>query len=449
VTLRLRFAVLLLLALATLTRAAGPAAIFVAISDQHSAYQRTAQFVAAVDRLRADNPGVPIAVLIDGDLFEAGNVVAQRSGGAIDLAMVAALARRVPTIVNLGNHDAEFETLPAVVARFTAAGAIVVGNLSDQASGKLVAPASTQLKLGDVSAAIVAVGTNQLAQYRPPVRAALEVPNPVAWAHTHWPTLLAHATVPIVLSHAGLRADRELLPLVPNGTLFVGGHDHLRLVHRLGRTAYVHSGAWNSCLTVARLERDTAGATTWTVEQRVIADTDAADPELAGLVAKTSERWLQPTDLEPVGRLPAALPREAAAHFVLQAVQAAAGADAVFIGNTTFGDGLPAGVVRRVDLDGCVRFDGTVCIAEVEGLQLKTWLAAANATPANAFEHRGGEFLFAEGPAQIDSNRRYRIATTDWGMRNRGRYFGTETLVFVEHPELRLKPIVAKALTPP
>jgi 2',3'-cyclic-nucleotide 2'-phosphodiesterase (5'-nucleotidase family) len=446
---RLRLAVLLLLAAATLAQAAAPAAILVTISDQHSAYQRTAQVVAAVDRLRSDNPGVPVAVLIDGDLFEAGNVVAQRSAGAIDVAMIAALAHRVPTIVNLGNHDAEFESVPAVVARFTSAGAIVIGNLVDQASGQLVAPASGELKLGTVNATVVAVGTNQLAQYRPAVRGSLEVANPAAWARTHWPEMFARAAVPIVLSHAGLRADRDLLPLVPDGTLFVGGHDHLRLVHRAGRTVYVHSGAWNSCLTVARLAWDDAGGPTWTVDQRVIADTDAADPELADLVTKTRQRWLQPADLEPLGRLPAALPRDAAAHFVLRAAQAATGADAVFIGNTSFGDGLPAGVVRRVDLDGCVRFDGTLCTAEVEGLQLKTWLAAANATAENAFEHRGGEFLFAEGPPQIDPNRRYRIATTDWGMRNRGRYFDSETLVFVEHPELRLKAVVAKALTPP
>lgn len=444
---RLRIAAFFL-AVVALTQAAPPAAILVAISDQHSAYHRTAQFVAAVDRLKTDHPDVPLAVLVNGDLFEAGNVVAQRSGGEVDVAMVAALARRGPTIVNLGNHDAEFDSLPDVVARLTAAGAIVVGNLADQSTGKLVAPASMELKLGELTATLLAVGTNQLAQYRPAVRGSLEIAHPLAWARAHWPAWLERARVPVVLSHAGLRADRELLPLVPDGTLFIGGHDHLRLVHTAGRTVYVHSGAWNSGLTVATLTRDPAGANHWSVEQRRIADSDTGDPELAALVAQIRERWLQAADLAAVGKLPAALPREAAARFVLRAAQTAAGVDAVFIGHTTFGDGLPAGTVRRVDLDNCVRFDGTLCVAEVDGSQLREWMSAADVSPGTSFAHRG-EFLFAEGPAEIVPGRRYTIATTDWGMRNRGRYFGSETLVFVEHPELRLKAIVAKALTPP
>src|SRR5438046_1790994 len=36
--------------------AARPEALLVIAADQHSAYERTAQFVARVDRLRADNP---------------------------------------------------------------------------------------------------------------------------------------------------------------------------------------------------------------------------------------------------------------------------------------------------------------------------------------------------------------------------------------------------------
>lgn len=445
----LRTTLLFLFVIVAGASAAPPAAILVAIGDQHSAYQRTAQFVAAIDRLKADNPGVPLAVLIDGDLFEAGNVVAQRSAGAIDLAMVTALARRAPTFVNLGNHDAEFDSLPAAVARLTAAGAVVVSNLAEQSSGALVAPASTELKLGNVNAVVVAVGTNLLPQYRAAIRDSLDIPNPVGWAHTRWPALLDHAAVRIVLSHAGLRADREILPTVPDGTLYVGAHDHLRFVHRIGRTIYVHSGSWNSCLTVARLERDAAGSTSWMVDQQAILDSDPADPALARFVAETIAANLRPDDLAPVGRMTAPLPREAAALFVVRAVRAAAGADAAFIGNTTFGDGLPAGIVRRIHLDACARFDGVICVADVDGALLRTWLAAANPGTDTPFEQRHGEFLFGDGPEEIVPGRKYRVATTDWGMRNRGRYFGSETLVFSERPELRLKAIVAKALTTP
>src|SRR6187397_2678706 len=74
--------------------AAAPEALLAIVGDQHSAYERTAQFVARIDRLKAENSGVPLAVLIDGDSFEYGNVVARRTAGAIDYAMFTALALR-------------------------------------------------------------------------------------------------------------------------------------------------------------------------------------------------------------------------------------------------------------------------------------------------------------------------------------------------------------------
>src|SRR6187402_355638 len=93
-----------------------PEAIVIVTGDMHSAYDRTAQFVARVDRVKVANPGVPVAVIIDGDTFELGNAVAKRSGGAIEFAMLAALAQRGPTIVNLGNHEPEFYEMAEAVA---------------------------------------------------------------------------------------------------------------------------------------------------------------------------------------------------------------------------------------------------------------------------------------------------------------------------------------------
>ena len=66
---------------------AHPEALIIVTGDQHSAYERTAQLVGLVDRLKAEHPGVPVAILLDGDTQEYGNVIAQRTGGAIDFAM--------------------------------------------------------------------------------------------------------------------------------------------------------------------------------------------------------------------------------------------------------------------------------------------------------------------------------------------------------------------------
>ena len=113
-----------------------------------------------------------------------------------------------------------------------------------------------------------------------------------------------------------------------------------------------------------------------------------------------------------------------------------------FIGNTTFGAGLPAGPVTRVEFDACVRFDASVCIAEVDGPRLQQLLAAANQGPDTPFAQRRGEFCFAAGPADIEPGKTYRIATTDWGAKNTARYFGEPALTWREQAGLKLKALV-------
>ena len=55
-------------------------------------------------------------------------------------------------------------------------------------------------------------------------------------------------------------------------------------------------------------------------------------------------------------------------------------------------------------------------------------------------------FNFAAGPETIDPARTYRIATTDWGARNTGRYFGEPALTWRESPGLQLKAEAEAAL---
>lgn len=434
--------------LASLAPLRGADALLVIVGDPHSAYERTAQLVAHVDRLKAENPGVPFAVLINGDTFELGDAVARRSAGEVEFALFAALARRAPTMLNLGNHEPEFYDPATTVRRIQATGVAVIGNLREAGTGKLFAPASATLSLGGVEFVVTGLTIDALAQYRAAVRPLLDLANPVAWAREQFPVLLAEARHVVVMSHAGLRHDREIFPLVPDGTLFLGAHDHTRFVHRMGRTTYVQSGAWNSHFSVARFSNDQRGGI-WDIEQIEIRADDPADAEIARVIREVEAKHLAAEDTVVLGRLDTALPREAAAHFVLGAIRAAAGVDAVFVGNTTFGDGLPRGEVTRLALDACVRFDGTIGVTEVSGAQLRAWLEAANQGPETPFEQRKGEFLFGLGPQEIWPEARYRVATNDWAMRNRERYFGRADLEFVEKPELRLKAMVAEALPPP
>ena len=443
---------LILLGAIPALRAAPPGAeaLLLVTGDQHSAYERTAQFVATVDRLQAENPGLPFAILLDGDTLEYGNIVARRSGGAVDFAMFKALVARAPTVLNLGNHEPEFYDLEETVRRVEATGVKVVSNIVNRATHRPFAPASTLLPLGRETAVVIGLTTDLLSTYRLAVRPSLDLADPVVWAKKNFPALLAAAPLRIVLSHAGVTPDREMLALVPDGTLFAGAHDHLRLVQPFGHTMYFHSGSWGEYLSLAWLCRDTAGAPRWVVEQiRIPTDgpTDGpADAALTALIRETKAKYLTPEDTAVVGQVTTAMSTAEAAKYAARALRGAAGVDAAFIGNTTFGAGLPAGDVTRTEFNSCVRFDGTIFTAEVDGVRLQQLIAASNQGPDTPFAQRHGEFCFAAGPATIDPAQHYHIATTDWGAKNTARYFGEPAISWQEQPGMKLKAAVLGAL---
>ena len=426
-----------------------PEALLLIIADQHSAYERTAQFVALVDQLKADHPGLPLAILLDGDTFEYGNVIARRSAGAIEFAMFGALARRAPTVLNLGNHEPEFYDLSDTVRRIGNTGVKVIGNIVDRSSGRPFAPASIQLKLGPATATIVGLATDHLSTYRVAVRSSLGLANPISWAKQNFPALLGHASLSIVMSHAGLNADREILPLAPDGTLFAGAHDHLRFVHRMSRGVYVHSGSWNEFLSLAWLYRDSAGRPVWKVEQRAIPMDAVTDPELTEVINTIRLKYLTPEDSAIVAQSPRPMSPPEAARFVTHLLATSAGVDAAFIGNTTFGAGLFAGPIRRIDFDACVRFDGAVYTAEVDGSRLEMLMVNANQEAGTAFEKQRGEYLVSDGPKTIVPAKRYRIATNDWGARNSANYFGLPALEWRELSGPKLKARILDGLSVP
>src|SRR5205085_2690888 len=129
------------------------------------------------------------------------------------------------------------------VARLRATGVRVVSNIADRATGRPAADASARIQLGHHEAVVVGVATDSLATYRVAVRPTLDLAEPVAWARINFPKLFgergdarsSNPPIPIVLSHAGILADRGMLPLVPRGTLFAGAHDHQRFIHPFAR----------------------------------------------------------------------------------------------------------------------------------------------------------------------------------------------------------------------
>ena len=411
------------------------------LSDLHSAYEVTAQLLAAVAAEVEASEG-PVAILINGDVFELGNVVAVRSEGAIDWALLEALGRLAPTVLNIGNHEPDLDNdLADFIDKAEQRGITVISNIIDSRTGEPYAPAALSLTLGGVPISIVGLGTAAINTYPAATREMIEVPDPVQWAGEHLINLLDPSGVRVVLSHAGITADRDILPLLPAGTLLVGGHDHVVLDHTDGASRYVHTGSWSNLMTVVDI--DLSGPLA--VERRPVAPTGQADAELAALIAGTMDEHLTAEERAVIGSSETAQSLADSARLVAATLASAAGADIGFIGHTTFGTGFPEGDVTRYAFDSIVRFDGTLKIAEVSRETLEEIMSRVNQDGDIPLEQRTGDFLYG-APTDLPEQETYLIAANDWSAANQKNYFGREDLVFTDVPDLRVKAVAIDAL---
>lgn len=412
-----------------------------AMSDLHSAYERSAQVLAAL-RAEIRSQPVPHLIALDGDIFEHGNVVSVRSQGAIDWAFLAALPSIAPTVVNLGNHDNDLTPdLHDVVARMRGLGISVISNIIDARTGQPYAPAATEIALDERRLRIIGFGTNSLNTYPKDSRDWLSIPDPTDWARSHLPPLLDGADLTLVMSHAGVAGDRGMLSALPDGALMIGGHNHLLFQEPLGRGLYAHTGSWNNAYTAADYLSDGSVR----AQSRSITLDGPADAALAALIRTTLAQHLTAQERAVLGTSPAALSLGDTGRAVAAAFARFAGAQAGFIGHTTLGTGLPAGPVSRYAFDAVVRFDGKLMAAEVPAARLSELTALANQDRVMPFARRTGDFVY--GAVQGDEKRdTIRIVTTDWCALNQQEYFGVADLDFTEVPGPGVKAVAAQGL---
>lgn len=414
----------------------------VILSDLHSAYERMGQLLSAIEKQVASNEG-PHLVVLNGDLFESGNVVATRSGGEIDWAFLAALAKVAPTVVNIGNHEPDLDNdLANFVTRARGLGVTVLSNIIDKRTGAPYTQASAQLTLDGRSITIAGFATDAIKTYPKATRDMLDIPRPVEWAKKNLPGVLKSDSINIVLSHAGVVADRDILPILPEGTLIIGGHDHLNLTHEQGATRYVHTGSWSTAITVASI----AAPGTAAALQRV--DIDAAgapSAALKDLIPAVLARHLTDEDRATVGKSAKTMTVDEVGRFVADVMTKKTKADVGFVGHTSFGAGLPQGEVNRYSFNASVRFDGKLMRTEVDAATLGAILTRCNQEGDIPLAARTGDYLHA-APVDLPKKERYTLVCNDWSAINQKSYFGREDLVFSEVADAKLKQAVLDTL---
>jgi 5'-nucleotidase/UDP-sugar diphosphatase len=422
---------------------AGTDLLLILLADLHSCYDRHAALLAAIDAALAAQAGVPAFILVNGDVFERGNAVALRSGGAADWALLAALRARAPVLLNIGNHEtALLDDLAEVVARCRALGLTVLSNILDTRSRKPFTDYSVEIPLrGERRMTVVGIATDEMATYRAAARPWLQIPPPTRWAHEVLPWALAETDLGVVMSHAGVAADKPMLQLLPAGSLLLGGHEHLRFAHAQATTRYVHPGAWGAAMTIASVSFG-PGSPQIDLREVGIDPAGPQDPAQAALLQGLMAAHLTEADREVVATLAAPLPLPRAGRWLAGALARAGGAAAGVVANTTLGTGLPAGPVSRYQFDAFIRFDGEIVAGEADAASMAAIGPRANQDDDRPLAARSGEFVYADalpaGPA--------RLASIGWVRANEARYLGTSGIDFQTLPGPGLKAMAAAAL---
>lgn len=423
-----------------------PDLVLLNLADVHSAYDRLPQLLQQVRDVKRRFPAVPHILLIGGDLFEGGNVVASRSLAAADWAFLRALRAEMPVIANLGNHEADLFDLQVFVRRARAMGLTVVTDLYDQRTGLPYARTFTTIQLGDRHIPVLGLGTNAMNTYARAARPNILAPDPVEFFQATYPALVAGAPFSVVLSHAGLVPDRAILQGVKDGTLVVGSHDHLHIRHEVGRSLYLQNGFKGELLNAVAVRLSPAGVSLQS-EDFPIRETVPADPVLARLVQQQRQQYLQPEDLEVVGRVDRSYTVQEAARWAVETLRQATGADIAALNHTSFGAGFRAGNVTRNEFNEFLRFDNKVVQAQIDAQTLAGILRLANQDQGKRFEDRTGDFVYATD-IKPEAGKTYTLTTTDFltSPENQRRFFGRDGIPFRALPDVTSKGLLERAL---
>ena len=372
--------------------------ILVALADLHSAYDSLPRVVHAVKAVRRAAGRRPMAVLINGDIFDRADAVALRSAGMVDWAAIGALASVAPLAINLGDQEVALrDDLATVVAGAKWIGAQVIGNVVDARNGGFYAPISARMNLGGRSLGLLGLAPSDRDLWRETPRRHIALLDPVSFAGSAALAAFAGVDAAVALSHAGLAADKQILPQMPKGAVVIGGHDHLSLTESSDGRLLVHPGAFGESIAVINLSFGPEGARAEAVTVPLPGGMEE-DRAIGAVVQAARLAYMPGPAQDEIGTIRKSMTRSESAGFAAEGVRRRLGVDLALIEHVAIGPTLREGPLLRYHLDKFIRRDGRMLIAEIPGERLRPMLSRLNQHEAQGLAQRSGDYLHGEAP---------------------------------------------------
>ena len=452
-----------------------PDLIFINMADLHSSYDNFPGVLGRVQALVQEYENAVTHIILNGDLFEQGNLCTARTQGAVDWFFLEQLRACAPVIYNIGNHEFDFLEPQDFLAEARARDIIVMSNML--VDGQPLAPASYHFtatdkdadkdadKNADKNIALVAVATNQDFTYPEHLRPRLTLPDPGTWFADNYQQLIEGSDYNVVISHAGVVADVAMMAQLPDTRkhLFVvGGHDHLNFRKYVSGRSYLHNGFKAEKINLVKVSFVEDAA--WISFQdypidpinelgTIVNSHNPPNPQFTNTAAlieriqQVRQDTLTPKDLEPIGTLPRDFNVQEAINWAIETVKNELGVDVAILNHTSFGAGLPEGDLPRYRFDEFLRFDSDLMQATVDSDTLQQILSHANQNAYTLLKERTGDFIYTNN-IDPQPDQHYAIVTSSWVAMpfNLERYLSTDDIHFEKVEGITLKALLQTAL---
>ncbi|MDP9382417.1 MAG: bifunctional metallophosphatase/5'-nucleotidase [Chloroflexota bacterium] len=412
-------------------------------NDIHGRTERLARVATLVERVRGENPGTPVLYFDGGDVEESSVRLSNITKGAAMHRLLSAAGCDAAAVGNAAATGYGPQSLVPIsqAARYP----LVLANLRTPDGSPIAGVQPTALlDLGILRLGVIGLTAWMWGFYEKTYD--LVIPETLPLVSEMSAALRQDgADAVIMLSHMGLKWDRELAAELLDIPLVIGAHTHDLLPEgeRVGETLVVQAGQYAEHLGRVDLtwdgERLTgARATVMPVtpdilaSPRMLSEMEAAEADAAAFLDEVIGELAQPLDWAlnrecGVGNLAAQVLRER-----MDADVGIASLGAAFSGP------LPAGPLRRGTLWDVCFFPTNPGVVTLSGSQLAAVIRrgrdpvfaldrprtmrgnARGMLHLSGASEREGELLVAGEP--VDAERAYRVAGTDWELEPYGGY---------------------------